>query len=228
MPLVALNPGHFPGLDPGACGNGLQEADITLQLVNLIAPQLPAYGIDCIIIHENELADICDKANASGADLFISLHINAGGGTGYEDYTCCAESDKANAYRDLLRIEVMNYLRQYEVTDRGKKHSAFYVLRQTDAPAILCENLFIDNAKDAAKLADPVFISGLADAYVKGIARALGYSKLPQAEVVVPEWAKDAVMWGIGNALLDTQEGSHDWYRFLTFMHRYHKQFYKE
>ena len=148
--------------------------------------------------------------------------LNTTGGTGYEDY-CYSATSEANTYRQLLRIEVMNYLSQYKVIDRGQKHRPFYVLENVKQLAILTENLFIDNPKDAALLADPAFRKELAAAYVKGIARALGQSRKPQAAPTVPEWAREGIMWGVANGLIDTQEGSDDWYRFMTVLKRYDK-----
>lgn len=148
--------------------------------------------------------------------------LNTTGGTGYEDFIYNAESD-ASMYRDLLRIEVMNYLAPYKTIDRGKKYSNLAVLRDTVMPAVLCENLFIDHMQDVAMLKNPDFIKGLAGAYVKGIARALGQSLKPQAEADVPEWAREGIMWGVANGLIDTQEGSDDWYRFMTVLKRYDK-----
>jgi N-acetylmuramoyl-L-alanine amidase len=219
-PLIVLNPGHcLAGGDPGACSGSLKEAEITMCLCELIAAGLPAYGIDSIIICANELSDICTQANQHDADLFLSIHVNAGKGTGYEDYTYSANG-RANDLRGLLRIDVMNYLRTQEIGDRGQKTKNLAVLRGTTMPAVLTENLFIDHPKDAAKLADPAFIRGLAGAYVRGIARALGCALKPK-ETLVPEWAKEAVMWGIANDLITTQEGSNDFYRFMTVLYRY-------
>jgi N-acetylmuramoyl-L-alanine amidase len=192
-----------------------------VQLANLIASGLPAYGIGYTIVHDNDLGEICNQANTYGDNvLFLSLHINAGGGTGYEDYTY-SKDGQADILRGLLRIDVMNYLRAQGFGDRGQKTANFAVLRGTNMPAILTENLFIDTAKDAARLADPDFMKGLAGAYVKGIARALGCSLKPQPGPVVPEWAKEAVMWGISSHIIDTQEGSEDFYRAMVALYRY-------
>ncbi|MEW5899002.1 MAG: N-acetylmuramoyl-L-alanine amidase, partial [Bacillota bacterium] len=43
--LIVIDPGHG-GRDPGACGNGLQEKDITLQLARLVHDKLSRYEAD--------------------------------------------------------------------------------------------------------------------------------------------------------------------------------------
>jgi N-acetylmuramoyl-L-alanine amidase len=90
-------------------------------------------------------------------------------------------------------------------------------------PAVLFENLFINNPYDAAKLKDAAFLDKLAGAYAAGIARALGQSLKPQVGPTVPEWAKEAVMWGVANGLINTQEGTEDFYRLVTILYRYDK-----
>jgi len=56
--------------------------------------------------------------------------------------------------------------------DRGKKRANFYVLRKTNMSAMLIENGFIDNAKDAGYLKDSVFINKLANEIAYGIVLA--------------------------------------------------------
>lgn len=225
IPLIILNPGHYPGKDPGACSGSLQEAEINACICDRIAALAPQYGLRTMTVHENELADICREANSySEAELFYSVHVNAGGGTGYEDYTYSQNGD-ANIYRGIIRAEVMAYLDGFSFVDRGAKYnSSLYVLRNTCMPAILTENLFIDTEKDALKLADPAFLDGLALAHVKGLARALGANYGSAAEPE-PEWAGEAVEWAVKNGLVNTREGSEDFYRQVVILHRYHNKF---
>lgn len=235
-PLIILDPGHSPkigpGYDPGAVGNGLKEADVNIDLCNRIAALSPSYGFNALIIQlDNETLDlVVELANQHPAAVyFLSIHVNSAvniNATGFESYTYPG-SAKAHNFREYVHYEVANFYRQYNFTDRGMKTSNFQVLRDTIMPAMLFENLFISNPYDAAKLKDPTFLASLAVAYSKGIARSLGCSYIP-SEVVVPAWAKDAVMWAISYGLINGQEGSHDWYRFLRVLHEYHKLFYKE
>lgn len=226
-PLVILNPGHFPGKDPGACSGGLKEAEINMYICNRIAALAPQYGFRTVTVHENELYDICRKANAyTDAALFYSVHCNAGGGTGYEDFVYNAGS-VADGYRKEIRAELMAYLREQGVADRGAKYnSSLYVLRNTNAPAILTENLFVDKAADAVKLSDSAFLDGLALAHTKGMAKALGVW-VETAQPQVPNWAKEEIEWEVKNGLVNTREGSEDFYRMAVILFRYHDKFHK-
>ncbi len=66
-----------------------------------------------------------------------------------------------------------DYYKRAGFADRGKKRADFVVLRNTNMPAVLLENLFVDNQKDAAKLKDAAFLDGLAGAIAEGMAIAL-------------------------------------------------------
>ena len=60
-------------------------------------------------------------------------------------------------------------------SDLGKKRANFYVLRkmqEAGIPAMLIENGFIDNKKDAEFLKDSVFINKLANEIAYGMVMA--------------------------------------------------------
>src|SRR5699024_11136311 len=59
-----------------------------------------------------------------------------------------------------------------QLSNRGKKRANFHVLRESRMPALLTENGFIDNASDAALMADPSWRQRVAQGHVNGLARA--------------------------------------------------------
>lgn len=78
---IILDPGHG-GKDPGAMANGLKEKDIVLDVAKKLAPLLEKnLGCKVTFTRDNDtfipLEDRTAIANTQGADLFISLHINA-------------------------------------------------------------------------------------------------------------------------------------------------------
>ncbi|MFI8687765.1 N-acetylmuramoyl-L-alanine amidase [Rossellomorea sp. NPDC077527] len=178
MPIIVLDPGHG-GNDSGAAGNGLQEKNLTLTIGLKVKQLLEAnYIVDVRLTRTSdvfvELSDRADFANDLGASYFVSLHHNAGGGTGFESYiypgTSASETGRC---QDVLHVEIMNFLSGYGLRDRGQKEANFSVLRETSMPAILLENLFIDTVNDANLLKDPTFITGLSNAIATGIGKAL-------------------------------------------------------
>jgi N-acetylmuramoyl-L-alanine amidase len=78
---LVLDPGHG-GSDRGARGStGLEEKDVTLDIARRVAPVLTARGIEVMLTREDDvfvsLEERTARANAFGADLFISIHCNA-------------------------------------------------------------------------------------------------------------------------------------------------------
>lgn len=116
------------------------------------------------------LAARTNDANQWGADYFVSIHINAGGGSGYEDFIHSSLSNQGatGRYRQIMHEEVM---KQVNLQNRGRKQANFHVLRESAMSAILTENGFIDHAADAAKLKSDAFLEQIALGHARGIAR---------------------------------------------------------
>jgi N-acetylmuramoyl-L-alanine amidase len=177
---IVLDAGH-DGEDAGAVANGLKEKDLTLAIVKPIARMLAKYeGIEVHYTHTDdrflELSERAAIANKLKADYFISVHINAGGGTGFESYIYNGKVSSATiAYQNVIQQEIMKAIGN--VKDRGKKRANYAVLRLTNMPAILTENLFIDNANNATKLKSDQFLVQVAHGHVQGIVKAFGLKK---------------------------------------------------
>lgn len=119
---------------------------------------------DTSLEHRVRVADsIYAKDNRA---VYLSIHSNAGGGSGWEIFTGPGqtESDKfgkvfEKAYRDLGK----------GFPFRGLKEENFYVLRKTDCPALLVENLFFDNLTEAQYLMTAAGRQAIADMIVMAI-----------------------------------------------------------
>jgi len=176
---IFLDPGHG-GKDPGAVANELKEKDITLEISKMIRQYLLnnyanvevrlSRDFDAFL----DLSDRAQKANTWGADIFVSIHINSGGGTGFESYVHPNASTNAIKLQENIHNEVIKVT---SLTNRGMKRANFAVLRLSKMPAILTENGFIDNINDANKLKDKTFLQKVATAHAEGIARYFGLTK---------------------------------------------------
>lgn len=92
-----------------------------------------------------ELREECRIANASGADIFIAVHFNSGGGTGTEVWYYPYSS--AETYAQDVSRELASAL---GLPNRGAKSTTgLYVINHTDMPAILIEVCFVDTEADA-------------------------------------------------------------------------------
>ncbi|TVZ75389.1 N-acetylmuramoyl-L-alanine amidase [Aeribacillus composti] len=180
MVKIFIDPGHG-GNDPGAVANGLKEKELTLKIAKKIQSLLGEYQNISVKLSRTtdvylSLSQRADLANKCGADYFISVHINAGGGTGFESYIYNGSVSSATiAYQNVMHQEIMKAISG--VKDRGKKRANYAVLRETKMPAILTENLFIDNSSDAGKLKSDAFLDQIAFGHVQGLVKAFGLKK---------------------------------------------------
>jgi len=94
---VILDPGHG-GRFPGACAHGLEEKEVNLSVARKVKGLLEDQGIEVLMtrsrdteLSEDLSTDLdlrCDFANSKRADVFVSIHANAGppSATGFEVY----------------------------------------------------------------------------------------------------------------------------------------------
>jgi len=78
---IVLDPGHG-GHDPGVRGNGLNEAELVLDVTHRLKKLLEKTpGIDVVMTRETDVFIPLEQrtaiANREGADLFLSIHANA-------------------------------------------------------------------------------------------------------------------------------------------------------
>lgn len=195
--IIVLDPGHG-GPDSGAVGNGLREKDVTLAIAQRAARLLRTMGADVRLIRNDDrvfsedkatdLNERADFANKLHADYFISIHINAGRGTGFESYIAPSVANQEAARRqNIVHGEVAGVFQGTGLPDRGKKTANFTVLRRTSMPAILLECGFIDRVEDASRLKNLAFLDNVAQAIARGAAQAVGLGAASPAPNPVPK-----------------------------------------
>ena len=93
------------------------------------------------------LANIVTKCNKHTVTLDISIHLNAGGGTGCEVYYYTGNTT-TQAIATTISAKIASSL---GIKDRGAKaSSSLYVLRKTSSPSVLIECCFVDSTTDEA------------------------------------------------------------------------------
>lgn len=162
MPILVIRKGHG-GADPGAVGSGLKEADLTTKIVDKVIRKLAGFDVTIIESPRGGPVESALHANLKRADFYLSVHINAGGGTGFESYTHVTAYGEILEKQALLHSTIMEFMKQHGVRDRGIKSADFGELRGLTMPGVLIEVLFIDTEQDAAKLKDEAFLDGFAN-----------------------------------------------------------------
>jgi N-acetylmuramoyl-L-alanine amidase len=191
---IILDPGHG-GLNPEGKyttapakmhifedGVVAYEGVINRQIVSYMLQCFEDYPEYYVIKTVSDYRDISLKQRVNIANyfspaetIFVSVHCNAGGGTGWEIFTTPGQtkSDKlaeyiTNAVEHIYKREGLGL--RYDTSDGDKdKEAKFYVLRETNCPAVLLECGFFDNRKDFELLQDASFQADLASFIVTGI-----------------------------------------------------------
>lgn len=179
MARLYLDPGHG-GYDPGAIANGLKEKDLTLK-ISLRIRDILLSQYEGITIKMSRSGDSfpslqarTNEANNWKADLFLSVHINSGGGTGFESFIHPITGSTTKNYQTYIHEEIM---KKIDMRDRGKKTANFHVLRETNDEAVLTENGFIDTTADANKMKSSAWLEDVAMGHALGVARCFNLKK---------------------------------------------------
>lgn len=164
---IAVNAGHtIKGKGTGAVGY-LNESEETRKIANEVMKLLSTNHkiVDATVDRSyNYLYDVAKLVNESNAELFISIHLNAGKGTGCEVYTWNGEKHK-------YATGICEELSKLGFKNRGVKDgSGFYVIRKTKMTAMIIEVCFVDLLKDV-ELYKKVGVKKIAEAIVKGLLR---------------------------------------------------------
>lgn len=170
---IVIDAGHG-GKDPGATSlSGIFEKDIVLQIARLTEEVLTAAGARVVMIRtDDRFIDLYDRAalaNASGGDVFVSIHANAHHNAallGTETYHHPASSSEGKRLAHLLHREVRAAL---GLPDRGVREADFVVLRETRMPAALVEAGYLTHPEGERLLTDPSGQLAVAQAILRGL-----------------------------------------------------------
>lgn len=183
MKKIYINPGHSDK-DPGAVRYET-ERKLNIAVSQHMNDYLLAnYVCESRVYSNDSLTAVCNDANSWGADLFVSIHFNAGGGDGYE---ALVYSQKRIELGKLFEKHVLSAGQN----SRGVKlRPDLYVLKYTSMPAIINEGAFVDNRKDIQDWNEDAELKVLGIAYAKAAAEFLGLErKAAQEENTTEEYS---------------------------------------
>ncbi len=186
--VVYLDAGHG-GYDPGATYFGQYEKNLTLAVQKRVKAKLEAAGYTVVTSRNTdtsvELLERSASANKSKADIFVSLHFNAGAqsANGVETYyyqyyseypsrinqTYHNDAERLKRSSELAQAIQSNVVAQTGSKNNGVKRETFAVVRETTAPAVLVELGFISNQAEFNKINTAAYQEKLAEGVTKGI-----------------------------------------------------------
>jgi len=174
---VALEPGHGSKDNLGAVGaTGVPEKDINRWTAEALKAELEAAGAQVVMVREGDdnpdLRERARRVDASGAELFVSVHANASDTTGgFLRVAGTSTFYKHAPHRELAAAVQRRVLEQTGLDDFGVVGNFNYTpLRLTTwMPAVLVEQAFVSHPADEARLLDPLFRARLARAVRLGL-----------------------------------------------------------
>lgn len=174
---VCIDAGHG-GRDPGAVNGSKHEAIATLSIAKKVGAKLKAKGVTVKYTRSSDkfvsLEERCRISNQFGADVFVSIHLNAAANkeaTGIETWRHQNVGTKTKALANTVQSELVSAMGW---KNRGvKSTTSMYVLRKTVASAILVECGFISNNDEARLLFIDRYQEKLAQAIADGILKSM-------------------------------------------------------
>lgn len=189
---VLIDNGHGSNT-PGKCSpdGRLREYAYTREIAERLVMELRKNGIDAERIVKEEidvpLAERCRRVNEYKASeaILVSIHCNAAGNgsdwmsaRGWEAWTSVGKT-KADKLATCLYEDAEHCLpgvkmRKDMADGDPDRESQFYILRHTNCPAVLTENLFQDNREDVEFLLSEEGKRAIVSLHVWGTMKYLG------------------------------------------------------
>lgn len=183
---VFLGVGHG-GTDTGAVADGYREKDMTLVMALACQEELARHGVLVKLSRTKDENDPVNEevreCNAYAPDLALDIHVNAGGGDGFEAYyTIGGGKGKTLAQNIEAEVKALGQNSRGCKTRAGSSGRDYYAfIRDTACPAVIAEIGFIDNAKDRAAFDTAQEQQAFGRAYARGILKTLGVPEAPIA-----------------------------------------------
>lgn len=178
---IVLDPGHG-GNDPGGQSLGAAEKNTVLNFQKYLWKEFSDRGHTVLTTRVDDsfptLAQRATFANDKKADIFLSLHCNAGPTAARGPWTLyCNGSASGKALSDKLQLAMARVANRNDDASYpddspwcgGRKLA---VLRQTRMPAVILEFGFMTNPTDIKNLQSPAYQQAMAEAIAKALTQA--------------------------------------------------------
>jgi N-acetylmuramoyl-L-alanine amidase len=175
---IVIDPGHG-GQNPGVAVDGVTEAELVADVARRLEGRMAAAGMEAMLSHgphdDPTDAERAGFANSAGADVVLSLHVDANPspaanglaafhfGTGNGATSTVGEALAGYIHRELLA--------RTRMLDCGVHPRPWELLRLTRMPAVRVEIGYLTNERDRAALLDPGFRDVVAEGILVAVKR---------------------------------------------------------
>ncbi len=187
--IIAVDPGHG-GIDPGSKGSsGVEEEEITLAVSQKLKETLTGAGAMVVMTRESDVdygdpdggsllarkrQDLAKRqaiAEKSGADIYLSVHVNcfkSGPGERGAQVFYQPGSEEGKKLAESIQAEMVRVLGN---TTRVAKAVDYYATRNSKVPAAIVEVGFISNPGEEKLLLTPEYQRKVAFAIYCGLVK---------------------------------------------------------
>lgn len=218
MTKIFINPGHSKDGKPdcGCAYNGIRECDMAAKIAQRLELCLKFNGFETQVYQQTgydnnankQLNSVASLANASRADLFISIHMN-----GFANETAkgtetiyLGTSTKGKLIASYVNNELIRPYKTYTFANRGAKADVrgLAVLKYTNMPAVLTEIGFISNKQECQVIVNNqnIIAQRLCDAICKYFNKAPKTYQEPQV-IVESNYPQEIVLIHVGDGKYD-------------------------
>lgn len=158
---------------------------VALQLANILGEY---EGVELMFSHplndgvDQSLEHRVNLAKQWGADVFVSIHANAGATSAHGIETYIDDTAGTDVY-EVARSIHDNLIVVTGARNRGIKRSNFYVLDKFKGKSVLTECGFMTNAEELSNLKSTEYRNKCAEGIAKGL---IGHYGFKRKKVVVP------------------------------------------
>lgn len=191
--VVVIDPGHGSP-DGGATGHsGTLEKDINLAIAKKLGSYLQQGGAHVIYTREDDnavtdnlnakikeikRADLSNRKNLknnSGADLFISIHMNKFEQSKYKGAQVFypGNSPESKKLAETIQQSITEFADNTNCREAKDSKNDIFILNDSKIPSVLVECGFLSNPEEEAKLMSQEYQSEIAYAIFGGISRYL-------------------------------------------------------
>ena len=174
---IVIDPGHG-GMDRGVTIAGVTEADLVWDLARRLEGRLAAAGVRALLTRREDTcpseAERAAFANDAGADLVLSLHVDADRSMHAEGLATFhfgpgpGASPVGAAFAGFVQRELTS---RTAMRDLGTHGRSWDLLRLTRMPAVRVEIGYLTGLGDRRRLLDPVFRDVVAEGLLVGVKR---------------------------------------------------------
>ena len=190
---IAINAGHYKKTAGKRClkkldKNETREWVLNDRVCDKIEQKLKAYdGYKLLRVDDPtgatdvSISNRCKKANAFGADFYLSIHhnagINGGSGGGIVAYTHPQSSKESVLWRDALYDALIEHTGLKGNRGNPKATENYHVLRESQMPAVLLELGFMDSKTDVPIILTEKYAQNAAKAVLRVLVERGGLKK---------------------------------------------------